>query len=116
VGILESSGDQKRKEEFMNKEQVSGKIDQAVGKVKQSVGKAVGDENLANKGLLDQAKGAVKETWGDAKDAAKQVHHSHEKVATERADKSRGKVSQSIDDTKNKVKDKIEGLKERHRS
>ncbi len=98
----------------MNKDQVSGKIDQAVGKVKQGVGEAVGNENLANKGVLDQAKGAVKETWGDAKDAAKQVHDSHEKAAAEQASQSRGKISQSIDNTKNNVKDKIEELKEKH--
>ena len=48
----------------MNKDQVSGKVDQAVGKVKQGVGEAVGDQNLANKGVLDQAKGVVKETLG----------------------------------------------------
>ena len=46
----------------MNKDQVSGKVDQAVGKVKQNVGEAVGNQNLANKGVADQVKGAVKET------------------------------------------------------
>jgi uncharacterized protein YjbJ (UPF0337 family) len=45
----------------MNQEQVSGKIDQAVGKVKQSVGEAVGNDKLANKGVIEQAKGAAKE-------------------------------------------------------
>jgi uncharacterized protein YjbJ (UPF0337 family) len=49
----------------MNKDQVTGKIDQAVGKVKQNVGEAVGNDELANKGVLDQVKGAVKETWGE---------------------------------------------------
>ena len=61
----------------MNKDQVTGKIDQAVGKVKQSVGEAVGNDELANKGVIDQAKGAVKETWGNAKDAAQEVKESH---------------------------------------
>jgi len=51
----------------MNKDQVTGKIDQAVGKVKQGVGEAVGNEELANKGVIDQAKGTVKETWGNAR-------------------------------------------------
>ena len=60
----------------MNKDQVSGKVDQAVGKVKQTVGEAVGNQNLANKGVAEQVKGAAKETWGDAKDAAKQIHES----------------------------------------
>ena len=57
----------------MNKDQVSGKIDQAVGKVEQKVGQGVGSEKLANKGVVKQATGAVKETWGDAKNAAKQI-------------------------------------------
>ena len=35
----------------MNKDQVSGKIDQAVGKVKEKVGEGVGNQNLANKGV-----------------------------------------------------------------
>src|SRR5450631_4352753 len=52
----------------MNKDQVSGKVEQAVGKVKQSVGEALSDEKLANQGVVDQAKGAAKETWGNAKD------------------------------------------------
>jgi len=60
----------------MNKDQVAGKVDQAVGKVKQGVGEAVGSQKLANQGLVDQAKGAAKETWGDTKDAAQQVTNS----------------------------------------
>ena len=44
----------------MNKDQVAGKIDQAVGKVEQNVGEAVGNEKLANKGVINQAKGAAK--------------------------------------------------------
>jgi uncharacterized protein YjbJ (UPF0337 family) len=39
----------------MNKDQVSGKVEQAVGKVKQKVGEAVGNEKLANQGVVDQA-------------------------------------------------------------
>ena len=55
----------------MNKDQATGKVEQAVGKVKQSVGETVGNDKLANKGLVDQVRGAAKETWGNAKDAAK---------------------------------------------
>jgi len=50
----------------VNKDQVSGKVEQAVGKLKQSFGETVGHEKLANQGVVDQAKGAAKETWGDA--------------------------------------------------
>jgi uncharacterized protein YjbJ (UPF0337 family) len=68
----------------MNKDQVAGKIAQAVGKVEQSVGERVGSQQLANKGVVNQAKGAAKETWGDAKDAAKQIHESHKEAASEK--------------------------------
>jgi uncharacterized protein YjbJ (UPF0337 family) len=36
----------------MNKDQVSGKVEQAVGKVKQKVGEAVDNEKLANQGVV----------------------------------------------------------------
>ena len=46
----------------MNKDQVSGKAEQVVGKVKQRVGEALGNDKLANQGVVDQARGAAKET------------------------------------------------------
>ena len=98
----------------MNKDQLTGKIDQAVGKVEQSVGKRVGSEKLANKGVVKQAKGAVQETWGDGMDAAKQIHESHKETASEKAAERRENISQSVDDTKEKAKVKIEEFKERH--
>ena len=42
---------------------MSGKAERALGKVKQSVGEALGNEKLANQGVVDQVKGAAKETW-----------------------------------------------------
>jgi len=101
-------------EELVNKDQVSGKIDQAVGKVEQKVGQGVGSEKLANKGVVKQATGAVKETWGDAKNAAKQIHESHKEAASEKAAQKRETISQSVDDAKDKAKGKIEEFKERH--
>jgi uncharacterized protein YjbJ (UPF0337 family) len=98
----------------MNKDLVAGKIDQAVGKVEQSVGESVGSKKLAHKGVVNQAKGAVQETWGDAKDAAKQIHESHEQAASEKAAQRRGNLSKSVDDTKEKAKIKIEEFKERY--
>ena len=98
----------------MNKDQVAGKIEQAVGKVEQSVGKSVGSEKLANKGVVNQTKGAVQETWGNAKNAAKQIHESHEQAASEKAAERRENISQSVDDTKEKAKVKIEEFKQRH--
>src|ERR1700690_471174 len=43
----------------MNKDQVSGKVEQALGKVKQSVGETVGNEKLANQ--------AIRELWNKPK-------------------------------------------------
>jgi len=98
----------------MNKDQVAGKIDQAVGKVEQSVGESVGSKKLANKGVVKQAKGAVRETWGEAKDAAAQIHESHKQVASDKATQRRENLSKAVDDTKEKAKVKIEEYKERH--
>jgi uncharacterized protein YjbJ (UPF0337 family) len=61
----------------VNKHQVSGKVEQAVGRVKQTVGEILGSDKLANQGVVDQARGAAKETWGNAKDTAKAVRQSH---------------------------------------
>src|ERR1035438_3937096 len=72
----------------VNKDQVSGKAEQALGKVKQSVGETLGNEKLANQGVVDQAKGAAKETWGKAKDAAKEVRQSHQNAANDKAHES----------------------------
>ena len=43
----------------MNKDEISGKVDQVVGKVKQGVGEAIGNQKVANQGVIDQAKGAA---------------------------------------------------------
>ena len=98
----------------MNKDQVSGKAEQALGRVKQSVGETLGNEKLANQGVVDQAIGAAKETWGNAKDAAKEVRQSRQNVATDKAHERRNKISQSVQDAKDKASDKIDEFKERH--
>jgi len=64
----------------MNKEQISGKIDQATGKVKEKTGEAVGNERLANQGRADQVKGSVKEAWGDTKQAVHDMAHEAKKA------------------------------------
>jgi uncharacterized protein YjbJ (UPF0337 family) len=101
-------------EKPVNKDQVSGKVEQAVGKVKQRVGETVGNEKLANQGVVDQAKGAAKETWGNAKDAAQEVQKSHKDAATDKAHERRNKISQSVQNAKEKAKAKIDEFKERH--
>jgi len=98
----------------VNEDQIFGKIQQAVGKVKQGAGETLGNEKLANQGVVDQVKGAAKETWGNAKDASKEAQQSHHKVATGKAHDRRNKISQSVQNAKEKANEKIDELKERH--
>ena len=98
----------------MNKDEISGKVDLVVGKVKQGVGAAIGNQKVANQGIVDQTMGAAKETWGNAKDAANQVRESHKEATEEKADNVRHNISQSVEDAKEKAKVKIDEFKERH--
>jgi uncharacterized protein YjbJ (UPF0337 family) len=54
----------------MNKEQVTGKVDELKGKVKESIGKATGDPDTQVEGLKDQVKGKVKQAYGDVQEEA----------------------------------------------
>jgi uncharacterized protein YjbJ (UPF0337 family) len=110
----------------MNNETVSGKFDQASGKIKQVVGEAVGNEKLANAGVAEQVKGAAKETWGHAKDAANAVHDDA-RVRTNvegrdlksRAEDTAHNVRESIASTARNAKDninaKLDEIKREHR-
>ena len=55
----------------MEKEQVTGKVDEFKGKGKRAVGKATNDPGLQGEGVVDEAKGKVKQAFGDAKNAVK---------------------------------------------
>lgn len=55
----------------MEKEHVTGKVDELKGKAKQGVGKATDDPGMQGEGLVDEAKGKVKQAYGDFKDAVK---------------------------------------------
>jgi uncharacterized protein YjbJ (UPF0337 family) len=101
-------------EELVNKDQIEGKVEQAVGKVKQGVGETVGNQELADRGVVDQAKGAAKETWGNAKDLAKHIYHAHKQDADEKADETRHRISERVEEAKDKVNEKIDDFKERH--
>ena len=57
----------------MEKEQVTGKIDELKGKAKQAVGGAVGNPNLQDEGVVDEAKGKIKQAYGDVKDTVKKA-------------------------------------------
>ena len=91
----------------MNKDQVSGKVDQVAGKVKQNVGETVGNQELANRGVVDRAKGAAKETWGNTKDAA-------DKASADHAHDARETISHKVEDLKERINEKIDAIKEKH--
>jgi uncharacterized protein YjbJ (UPF0337 family) len=98
----------------MNKDRVAGMVEHAVGKVKQGVGEALGNQDLANRGVLDQAAGGIKETWGNAKDAAKQIHDAHKDETADKADETRHSISDHLEKAKDKLNEKIEDFKQRH--
>ena len=60
----------------MEKENVTGKVDELKGKAKQGIGKATDDPNLQGEGMVDEAKGKVKQAYGDFKDAVKGADRS----------------------------------------
>jgi uncharacterized protein YjbJ (UPF0337 family) len=55
----------------MEKEQVTGKVDELKGKAKQAVAGATGNHELQAEGVVDEGKGKVKQAYGDLKDAIK---------------------------------------------
>jgi uncharacterized protein YjbJ (UPF0337 family) len=92
----------------MNKDQVTGKVEQAAGRVKQGVGETLGNQKLANQGVADQVKGAARETWGNAKDAAAVTADRHQKEAERQANEARAGVRQKVDDIHDRVNEKID--------
>ena len=91
----------------MNKDQVTGKVEQVTGKIKLGIGEAVGNDDLANSGVADQVKGTARETWGNVKDAMNTTGERH-------AHDTRENISRNIVDAKNRVNDKIDAVKEEH--
>jgi uncharacterized protein YjbJ (UPF0337 family) len=65
----------------MNKEQVKGRVDEAIGKAKEVTGRAVDDKSLQAKGLAQQVGGKARATAGDivedVKDATKKDADRH---------------------------------------
>ena len=99
----------------MNKDQVAGKVEHAAGHVKQAVGETVGNQKLANQGVVDQVKGAAKETWGNAKDAANVSAERHEQEAKRNANDARSGVSAKVDQLHDSVNEKIDAHKTNER-
>jgi uncharacterized protein YjbJ (UPF0337 family) len=92
----------------MNKDQIHGKIDQAKGKIKQAVGEGIGDQKLANKGAVDQVKGAAEETWGKAKDAAAATAERHHEEAENQENAARRKAVDKVKEVKDNINEKLD--------
>jgi len=60
----------------MNKDQVSGRVEEAKGKLKEAAGKVVGSDRLKGQGQVDQAAGKVQKTYGDTKEQIKDAVRS----------------------------------------
>ena len=57
----------------MNKDQVKGHIEEAKGKVKKVAGKLVGNKELEQGGIIQNAAGQVEAAYGDLKQDIKKV-------------------------------------------
>lgn len=55
----------------MEKEHVTGKVDELKGKGKQVVGRTSDDPQLETEGVIDEVKGKVKQAFGDFKKTVK---------------------------------------------
>jgi uncharacterized protein YjbJ (UPF0337 family) len=99
----------------MNRDTTEGKFDQFKGNVKQSVGEAVGNDKLANAGVADQVKGAAKEAWGNAKDAAQSVANDNHAHAEAHGHDVREKITSTAQNVKNATNEKAAEIKAEHR-
>jgi uncharacterized protein YjbJ (UPF0337 family) len=57
----------------MDNEHIKGAVDIVVGNTKEVVGHVAGDRKLEIEGKVDQAKGAIHNALGNAKDAGKKA-------------------------------------------
>ena len=55
----------------MNRDRVKGNIDEVAGSAKRKAGALTGNTKLEIEGMVQQAKGKVKNAWGKAKDTVR---------------------------------------------
>ena len=55
----------------MEKEHVTGKVDELKGKAKQGIGRATDNPGMETEGVVDELKGNLKQGYADLKDAIK---------------------------------------------
>ncbi len=102
----------------MNNSNVEGVLDQAKGKIKQVAGEAFDNHKLANEGAADQVKGHAKEAWGNVKDTASEIGSRHAAEAHAEADHSahhlRESITQAAADAKDSINRGLDHLKSKH--
>ncbi len=62
------------------RDRLEGTVDEAKGNVKQAWGDATGDNRTKGEGMLDEAKGEGKQALGDLKDAAGDLKEGAERA------------------------------------
>ncbi|HZR45398.1 MAG TPA: CsbD family protein [Candidatus Manganitrophaceae bacterium] len=68
----------------MNKDQIKGRVKEAVGNIKENAGKALGDKKLQGKGMAEKTAGKVQAGYGDVKDKAeKKIKEAEEETEIE---------------------------------
>lgn len=91
----------------MNETKAEGLLDQAKGKLKQTFGDATGDQQTANSGAADEVKGHAKETWGNVKDTASDLHTHAAATHDQYVQQDGHSVRESITSTAENAKDSI---------
>lgn len=99
----------------MNKDQLSGKMDQVKGRIKEETGEALGNQHLANQGVADQVKGAAKETWGNAKDAVHEEADLNRRQAEADANRTREGITNTVANIRDRLNENIDEHKEKVR-
>ncbi len=61
----------------MDKNRISGAVDQAKGAVKEAAGKVTGDKKLQAEGKADKVAGKVESAVGGMKDSARDAMNKH---------------------------------------
>lgn len=54
-----------------NEDQAKGKAKDLKGKAKEEIGELTGDQKMKDEGRAERMEGKVQETWGDAKEKAR---------------------------------------------
>jgi uncharacterized protein YjbJ (UPF0337 family) len=102
----------------MNSSNVEGVLDQAKGKIKQAAGEAFNNQKLANEGAADQVKGHAKEAWGNVKDTADEISSrraAETEVHTENSGHNvRESITNAAADAKESINRGLDHLKGKH--